>query len=56
MEVCDLLGHSSVTVAERYAHLAESALQGAVQPRPGRRSRRQVDHDPGHDCATHHRG
>ncbi|MBI4703856.1 MAG: tyrosine-type recombinase/integrase [Deltaproteobacteria bacterium] len=30
IEVRDLLGHSSVTVTERYAHLAESALQNAA--------------------------
>jgi integrase len=30
-EVRDLLGHSSVTVTERYAHLADSALKGAAR-------------------------
>lgn len=31
IEVRDLLGHSSVTVTERYAHLAETALQKAAK-------------------------
>ncbi len=35
IEVRDLLGHSSVTVTERYAHLAESALQHAADETRG---------------------
>jgi integrase len=34
-EVRDLLGHSSVTVTERYAHLADSALRAAARDTHG---------------------
>lgn len=34
-EVCALLGHSSIKVTERYAHLAENALTAAAKSTPG---------------------
>jgi integrase len=33
-EVCKVMGHSSITVTERYAHLADDALKGAVLGTP----------------------
>jgi len=34
-EVCAMLGHSSIIVTQRYAHLAESALTQAARETPG---------------------
>jgi integrase len=34
-EVCDLLGHKSISTTERYAHLADTALKQAARETPG---------------------
>ncbi len=41
-EVAALLGHSSVTVTERYAHLAQSAIRERADRTPGARGAQQV--------------
>jgi integrase len=41
-EVCDLLGHRSITTTERYAHLADTALKQAARETDGAPSPRPV--------------
>jgi integrase len=44
-EVCAMLGHSSITVTQRYAHLAESVIAGAAAATPGGMGRRRGESD-----------
>jgi integrase len=48
-EVKELLGHSSIKMTERYAHLAESALQRAARETSGASPREVHEEDPADD-------